>query len=132
MADGTIFVGGINGFNEFHPDRLASHSPKTTVVLADFQLFNKPVKVGSEDSPLSTSITYADRLVLEHKHSIFSLSVATLNYANPSKNQYKYKLDGFEKDWTETNSAPRVTYTNLPSGNYTFRVSASNGDGLYI
>lgn len=70
---------------------------KTTVVLADFQLFNKPVKVGSDNSPLSTSITYADHLVLEHKHSIFSLSVATLNYANPSKNQYKYKLEGFEK-----------------------------------
>lgn len=55
------------------------------MVLADFQLFNKPVKVGSDNSPLSTSITYADHLVLEHKHSIFSLSVATLNYANPSK-----------------------------------------------
>lgn len=131
LADGTIFVGGINGFNEFHPDRLASPNQKTTVVLADFQLFNKPVKVGSDNSPLSTSITYADHLVLEHKHSIFSLSVATLNYANPSKNQYKYKLEGFEKDWTETNSAPRVTYTNLPSGNYTFRVSASNGDGVW-
>ena len=44
LADGTIFVGGINGFNEFHPDRLASPNQKTTVVLADFQLFNKPVK----------------------------------------------------------------------------------------
>lgn len=131
LSDGTIFVGGINGFNEFHPDRIASHHQKTTVILADFQLFNKPVTVGGEDSPLSTSITYADCLVLEHKHSIFSLSVATLSYTNPSKNQYKYKLDGFEKDWTETNSAPRVTYTNLPSGNYTFRVSASNGDGVW-
>lgn len=131
LSDGTIFVGGINGFNEFHPDRIASPIQKTTVILADFQLFNKPVKVGGEDSPLSTSITYADHLVLEHKHSIFSLSVATLSYTNPSKNQYKYKLEGFEKDWIETHSAPRVTYTNLPSGNYTFRVSASNGDGIW-
>lgn len=131
LSDGTIFVGGINGFNEFHPDRIASHNQKTTVILADFQMFNKPVTVGGEDSPLSTSITYADCLVLEHKHAIFSLSVATLSYTNPSKNQYRYKLDGFEKDWIETNSAPRVTYTNLPSGNYTFRVSASNGDGVW-
>ena len=58
LADGTIFVGGINGFNEFHPDRLASPNQKTTVVLADFQLFNQPVKVGSDNSPLSTSILH--------------------------------------------------------------------------
>lgn len=131
MADGTIFVGGINGFNEFHPDRMISHTSKTTVILSDFQLFNKSVKVGSEDSPLATSIVYADRLVLKHEHSIFTLSVATLSYTNPSKNQYRYKLDGFEKGWTETNSAPRVTYTNLPFGDYTFRVCASNGDGIW-
>lgn len=131
LSDGTIFVGGINGFNEFHPDRIISHAQKTTVILADFQLFNESVKVGAKNSPLSTSITYADRLVLEHEHSIFGLSVAALSYANPSKSQYKYKLDGFEKKWTETNSTPRVTYTNLPSGNYIFRVSVSNGNGVW-
>lgn len=131
LPDGTVFMGGINGFNEFHPDRIERNSQKPAVILADFQLFNRPVKVGGEGSPLYTSITYADQLVLEHRHSIFSLSVATLSYTNPSKNQYRYKLDGFEQDWTETNFAPRVTYTNLPSGSYTFRVSSSNGEGVW-
>lgn len=131
LSDGTIFVGGINGFNEFHPDRIERNAQIQTVILADFQLFNKPVKVGGDNSPLPTSITYADQLVLEHQHSIFSLSVATLSYTNPSKNQYKYKLEGFERDWTETNSAPRVTYTNLPAGHYTFRVHSSNGEGVW-
>lgn len=131
LSDGTIFAGGINGFNEFHPEKIIRNARKSNVILSDFQLFNKSVKVSEEDSPLSTSITYAEQLVLEHQHSIFSLSVSTLSYINPTKNQYKYKLDGFEKNWTETNSAPHVTYTNLPSGNYTFRVSSSNGDGVW-
>lgn len=131
LPDGTIFVGGINGFNEFQPEKITHSTQASTVILADFQLFNRPVKVGEKDSPLSTSITYADRLVLKHHHSIFSLSVATLSYTNPTKSQYKYKLDGFEQNWTETDHAPRVTYTNLPSGNYTFRVSSSNGDGVW-
>lgn len=131
LADGTILVGGIRGFNEFHPDKIIGNTQKPTVILTDFRLFNKPVITGSEDSPLQTSITYADRLVLEHKHSIFSFSVTTLSYTNPSKNRYRYKLEGFEKDWTETNVSPRITYTNLPSGDYIFRVSASNSDGVW-
>lgn len=131
LSDGTIFIGGINGFNEFHPERMIRNAQKPTVILSDFQLFNKSVKVTEKGSPLSTSITYAEELVLEHEHSIFSLSVSTLSYINPTKNQYKYKLEGFEKDWTETNFAPHVTYTNLPAGNYTFRVSSSNGDGVW-
>lgn len=131
LADGTIFVGGTNGFNEFRPEQITHNHQVSTVILADFQLFNKPVKVGEEGSPLSTSITYADQLTLEHRHSIFSLSVATLSYTNPSKNLYRYKLEGFEQDWTQTHSAPHVTYTNLPAGNYTFRVSSSNGDGVW-
>lgn len=131
LSDGTIFIGGINGFNEFHPERMIRNAQKPTVILSDFQLFNKSVKVSEKGSPLSTSITYAEELVLEHEHSIFSLSVSTLSYINPTKNQYKYKLEGFEKDWTETNFAPHVTYTNLPAGNYTFRVSSSNGDGVW-
>lgn len=131
LEDGTVLVGGINGFNAFHPDRVAHQPQLPTVILADFQIFNKPVVVGGENSPLSASITYADELVLEHQHSIFSLSVATLSYINPTKNRYKYKLEGFEKDWTYTSSALRVTYTNLPAGTYTFRVSSSNGDEVW-
>ena len=131
LADGTIFIGGIHGFNEFHPANITRNPRKPVVILSDFQLFNLPVKVGAEDSPLTTSITYTEKLKLKHHHSIFSLSVATLSYINPTKSQYRYKLDGFEKEWIETNTTPHVTYTNLPPGHYIFRVSCSNGDGIW-
>lgn len=131
LADGTIFIGGIHGFNEFHPANMTRNPVKPTVILSDFQLFNLPVKVGVEGSPLSTSITYAEKLELKHQHSIFSLSVATLSYINPTKKQYRYKLDGLEDEWIETNTAPQVTYTNLPPGHYIFRVNCSNGDGIW-
>lgn len=131
LSDGTIFVGGINGFNEFHPNHIIHNNQHSTLILSDFQIFNKPVKVSEENSPLTTSITYTDALTLKHDHSIFSLTVADLNYINPSKGVYKYKLDGFEKEWTITNIVPHVTYTNLPSGRYTFLVSSSNGNDIW-
>ncbi|HJH63228.1 MAG TPA: ATP-binding protein [Bacteroides mediterraneensis] len=131
LSDGTIMVGGVNGFNEFHPDKIQTDLQVPTVILTDFQMFNKPVIVGSKDSPLKVSITYADRLILDHSHSMFSFSVATLSYINTSKNRYRYRLKGFEKDWTETSNAPHVTYTDLPAGSYVFQVSASNSDGVW-
>jgi hypothetical protein len=131
LSDGTIMVGGVNGFNEFRPDKIQVDTQIPTVILTDFQLFNKPVVIGSEDSPLKVSITYADRLVLDYSHSMFSFSVSALSYINTSKNKYRYRLEGFEKDWTETNDAPHVTYTNLPAGDYVFQVSASNSDGMW-
>lgn len=131
LSDGTIIVGGVNGFNEFRPDKIQANTQRPTVILTDFQLFNKPVVIGSKNSPLKVSITYADCLELKHSHSIFSFSVAALSYINTSKNRYRYRLEGFEKDWTETNHAPHVTYTNLPAGDYVFQVSASNSDGVW-
>lgn len=131
MSDGTIYVGGINGFNEFRPAEMVWNNQAPTVVLTDFQLFNKHVNTLTDDTPLSASITYTDRLVLKKQHSIFSLEFAALSYSRALKNRYKYKLDGFEKEWTEITGEPRVTYTNLPPGDYTFRVNASNGDGVW-
>lgn len=131
LADGTILAGGIHGFNAFCPKHIVGNPQKPTVILTDFCLFNKPVTANSEDSPIQTSITYADHLILKPKHTIFSFSVNALSYTNPSKNRYRYKLEGFEEDWTETDASPKITYTNLPSGNYVFRVSASNSDGVW-
>lgn len=131
LADGTILVGGINGFNEFHPSKIQRNTQPPTVILTDFRLFNKPVKIGDEDSPLDVSITYADRLVLRHEHSVFSFSAVTLSYTNASKNRYRYKLEGFEEEWVETDYPPHPTYTNLPAGDYLFKVASSNSDGVW-
>ncbi|MGN0048154.1 MAG: two-component regulator propeller domain-containing protein [Bacteroides sp.] len=132
LADGTLLVGGINGFNEFRPSQMVhTDTIRPTVILSDFQLSNRPVRVGDEGSPLKNSITYTESLTLQHRHSIFSLQVATPSYINPTRNRYRYKLEGFEKQWTESDVAPRVTYTNLPPGRYTFRVNASTSNGIW-
>ena len=54
-----------------------------------------------------------------------------MNFTQPKNNQYKCKLEGFEENWRNLGTERKVTYTNLDPGSYTFRVLASNNDGLW-
>ena len=63
---------------------------------------------------------------------ILNIEFAALNFVNPARNQYKYKLEPYEKEWIETNASNRFArYTNISPGNYTFRVIGSNNDGVW-
>ncbi len=131
LSDGTLFFGGINGFNEIHPTHLSNRNRKPDVLLTDFRLFNKPVDIGSDNSPLKESVTYAEKLVLDDEQSVFSFSVNALNYGNASKTCYRYKMEGLNEEWIETQRPPSIMYIRIPSGRYTFRVSVSTGDGIW-
>lgn len=131
MADGTIYFGGISGFNGFKPAEMTENQMQPEIALTNFRLFNNDVDVQDDDSPLKVAIPYTKELVLNWKHSIFSLDFVGLSYTGPLKNQYAYCLEGFEKDWTRGSGELRATYTNLPFGEYFFRVKATNSDGVW-
>jgi signal transduction histidine kinase/ligand-binding sensor domain-containing protein/ActR/RegA family two-component response regulator len=128
---GEIFLGGTNGFNTFYPEKLVDSTYVPKVILTDLQLLNRPVKIGG-DSPLRKHINVTDHLVLPYDYTVLTLKFAALNYRAPRKNQYAYRLEGFDQDWVQTDSDNRLaTYTNLDPGDYTFRVKASNNDGIW-
>jgi signal transduction histidine kinase/ligand-binding sensor domain-containing protein/CheY-like chemotaxis protein len=130
--DGQLFFGGINGLNAFYPDKIVDNPNKPPVVLTDFELFNKPVKIGEKSSPLKNAIGVAQNIKLKYDQSVFRFQFAALNYTAPQKNRYAYKMEGFDKDWQYTDVNSRfATYTKLDPRKYTFRVKASNNDGLW-
>ncbi|WP_165495846.1 two-component regulator propeller domain-containing protein [Marinobacter halodurans] len=129
--DGEIFVGGAKGFNSFFPDQLPDNPTPPKVALTELDLLNKPVAVGG-DSPLQKSISVTRQITLPYDYTVLSLKFAALDYRAPEKNQYAYKMEGFDQDWVYTDSSNRLaTYTNLDPGDYTFRVKASNNDGVW-
>jgi len=129
--DGALFFGGNGGFNVFYPEQITANPYVPPVVLTDFELFNKPVPIGPE-SPLPKAISLLDQLNLTYKDSVFFFEFAALNYSTPERNQYAYMLEGFDEDWNYTTAKRRfATYTNLDGGEYTFRVKASNSDGVW-
>lgn len=128
---GEIFLGTINGLNIFHPDSVRDNPYLPPVLLTDFKIFNQSVKIGDYDSLLKQHISQTKEIVLTHQHSVFSIDFVALNFTQSEKNQYAYKLEGFDRDWNYVGSQRSATYTNLDAGNYTFRVKASNNDGLW-
>jgi len=131
---GKMYFGGINGFNVFYPDSIRHNPYVPTVVLTDFRLFNKPVPLGEGPDGrviLERPISETDHIVLTHKDHVISFEFSVLHYASPEKNNFAYKLEGFEEDWNEVGTRNHATYTSLPPGEYVFRVRGSNNDGVW-
>jgi len=132
--DGQLLFGGVNGFNVFYSEQIKEDLTAPEIVITDFLLFNRSVAIQRKNkkSPLKKSINQTDSLTLSHQDSVFSFEFAALHFANPTSNQYAYKLEGFNKDWIHTGADRRfATYTNLPSGDYKFQVKGSNKDGVW-
>ena len=69
--------------------------------------------------------------MLTHNKNSFSFEFTALSFFAPEKNQYSFMLEGFDKNWNNTGKERRATYTNIPPGNYVFRIKASNNDGIW-
>lgn len=127
---GKIYLGCINGFVSFQPSTFVDNMFVPPVVITDFLLFNKTVKVNEKDSPLKESISFADRIELRADQNSFTFRIAALSYQSPQMNKLIYKLEGFDKEWY-TVQTPVINYSNLPYGTYTFMVKGSNSDGWW-
>ena len=93
---------------------------------------NKSVVPSSEkNNPLSKSITLTDTITLKHWQNILSIEFAALDFSKPTKNNYAYQLDGFDRDWVFSGTNNTATYTNLRPGTYVFKAKGSNNDGLW-
>jgi len=80
---------------------------------------------------LSRKITETKEITLKYNQAIFTFEFAALNYIHPNKNQYKYKLEGYDKDWINEGNQRTASYTNIPPGEYTFMVMGSNNSGIW-
>lgn len=130
LNNNLIFMGSKSGLIYFQPEyiRLSEYSPP--VLITDFKVFNKSVKV-SEESPLAESIIFTDKISIPHSSNVFSISFAALDFNSPKSIKYAYKLESFDKDWIYDTDRRSATYTNLYPGEYIFKVRATNSDGVW-
>ncbi|MDO8180197.1 MAG: two-component regulator propeller domain-containing protein [Undibacterium sp.] len=132
--DGTLNFGGLNGFTSFLPMSIQKNSLPPIVLVTDFLIFNQSIRQAGNrsDLGLSGAIENTKEINLTYNDSVFSLEFAALHYADPQRNRYAYQLQGFDKNWVETDANRRfATYTNLDPGHYVFKVKASNKDGVW-
>lgn len=130
---GELFFGGINGISFFNSNKIKKNNYKPNIVFTDFSIRNKPVNIYEENSPLFDAINETKEIELTYDQTFITIKYAGLNYINPNKNQYAYKLEGFtnDNDWHNVGNQMLATYTNLDAGTYLFKVKASNNDGVW-
>ncbi|MES2651960.1 MAG: two-component regulator propeller domain-containing protein [Bacteroidota bacterium] len=132
LATGELLFGGINGLSSFFPEKISVNKMKPKAAFTDFLIRNKNVTIDSSESPLKQSITFAKSIELNHNEGYITIKFAALNFINPEKNQYAYKMEGIRgDDWHYSGTQREANYSNLLPGKYTFMVKASNNDGIW-
>lgn len=130
---GRLYFGGINGLNYFYPSDIKKNTINATPLITDISVNNQSISSGdSSENPVKTdgNISYLKELRLNYKENNFTIFFSSMHYANPEKCIYRYKLEGFDKDWKYTTNSS-VTYSNLDYKEYTFNLKSTNNDGLW-
>ena len=128
-SDGRIYFGTTSGFNSFLPYQIKANTVMPPVYVTSMSVLNQE-KHNADGLPFD--LTQTKEITIGYGDSkMFSLSFASLSYCSPEKIQYAYMLEGFDRDWNYVGNQNSATYTNLPAGTYTFRVKATNNDGIW-
>ncbi|MEI7423226.1 MAG: two-component regulator propeller domain-containing protein, partial [Prolixibacteraceae bacterium] len=130
-----LYFGGAEGFVSFQPNEIDNNPYLPQTVITDLRLFNQPVIIHEPyngDVVLEKSISQTDQITLNYRNNVFTFGFAAMHFSNPEKNQYAYKMDGFDENWISTDAKNRfATYTNLNSGDYVFQVKSANNSGVW-
>ncbi len=124
LKDGYILLGCKEGIVRFHPDRLSRTKAKYPIYIIGGEVNNMDIREADNSNVVDGSIVYADYMELRHDQSMFTLQFAALNYGNPDHITYRYRLQGYDRDWHYTGRLRFASFTNVPSGSYTFTVEA--------
>ena len=117
---GKMYFGGINGLNYFYPDSIPVNNYVPPVVISSIKLFNDNLK------------GELDEIILSYDQNFISFEFSALDYTNPRRNKYSYKLEELQQNWQNVDANMRIAnYTNLPAGEYIFRVVGANPDGVW-
>jgi signal transduction histidine kinase/DNA-binding response OmpR family regulator/ligand-binding sensor domain-containing protein len=113
-----------NGLTIFSPQEIIQEHFKPNLVFTDFRIFNKRVTLNDKNSPLKEQLSAGGSVVLKHNQNFITISFSALDFKLQKNIQYQCLMEGLETTWDFLNQEHRATYTNLPPGNYTFRVKA--------
>jgi len=103
---------------------------RTTGIEAPLTLTH--IEVTSRNGTVEIAPDHAGELTLSYRDYNVAFRYAVLNYAPPGHNRYRYRLDGYDRDWVEAGTRRLAFYTNLPPGRYVFRVEASDASGTSV
>ena len=121
---GTLFFGCQGGFVSFDPDSIPHNANPPPVVITGVRVLDRPLPPAAWSSD-------KEEIPLRHDQDFFSFEFVALDFTAPERNQYSYKLEGFDRGWIQAGTRRYAAYTHLDPGTYIFRVKGSNNDGVW-
>ncbi|MEM9984818.1 MAG: two-component regulator propeller domain-containing protein, partial [Bacteroidota bacterium] len=125
--DGKIYFGGNNGFDEFYAEGVSQNEQVPPVFITRVSVGGEVIKSDGGEAWILND----QSIELTHRQNDLNFEFIALNYVQPAKNQYQFKLAGYDDQWREVGIEPTASYINIPPGSYTFQVRAANNDGKW-
>lgn len=120
--NGIFYFGGVDGINIFDPLKVRTNPHQPKVHLESVEVLNRPI---------GTNSLYQSAFTFGSEENVLSFRYAATNFLNPSKVNYSFYMEGFDKDWRPVTKSQQTTYTNLPPGDYNFKIKATNDNGVW-
>ncbi len=124
-ANNLLFTNSQRGIEYFSTEILDDNNRQFHIVLTGFS------KMGQEVS-LDKPFAYVDEIALSYLDYFISFEFSVLDFSSPSKNQYAYKLQGYDENWIEIGNRNVAAFTNLDGGYYTLLVKATDSHGKWL
>lgn len=116
--DGTLWFTTTKGIVSVDPNHLQHNDLAPPVVLEE-------IVVNGHALPMANGLAIAPGThQIEFHYAALSLSI-------PERVTFRYKLEGYDRDWVDAGTRRVAYYMNLPPGAYRFRVIAANEDGVW-
>ncbi|MBQ8593053.1 MAG: response regulator [Bacteroidaceae bacterium] len=121
-VNGYVYWGAVSGYLRLPIDKIVKSTYTPPLVFTSLEIQHEPSfhRMGQDG-----------QIRLQPKERNITLHFAAIDYSNgTSRIRYAYQLEGIDEQWHYT-SEPFVHYSNLPKGNYLFKLRSTNGNGVW-
>ncbi|MCW3786421.1 hybrid sensor histidine kinase/response regulator transcription factor [Plebeiibacterium sediminum] len=130
LNSGDILFGYSDGIIHFNPKNIETYQYTPYLSLANFKIFNQKGSYKNQ-TPILKDIDNLHQITLSHSENFFNIGYAALDYKDSKNIKYAYKLDGFDNYWNYVDKQRTAIYTNVPKGDYIFKVKSTNSQGVW-
>ena len=130
-SSGKLLFGTNYGLLLICPSEMEQGRSPSSVVFTHLSVNGVEVNPQTPDVKLKESIAYTDRVELGYDQNSFQIDFTTFDYSESRSTKYKYKLEPYDKGWSESSSINWAAYKNLSPGEYHFKARACNGSGIW-
>lgn len=124
LKNGTFLFGGVDGINYFNPNKIKLNTYKPNPIISE-------LKINSGSKNYEFNLLNRSKLSFDYGANVYEFTLQALEFTSPKENEYRYRLKGFENNWSIQTGKNKILYTNLSPGEYVLEVQVSNNDKIY-